>query len=105
MFTSRRHLVNNYLETFNLKDKHLDKVIHKEGKNYPIYDTKDGTTVYSDYILNILDEDFLDDFYGVFNPIFIDKKDFKKVLENNSYFPYEHGFLEKETIYKVKDHE
>lgn len=104
MFTSRRHLVNNYLNYFDLSDKGNEKKLYKEGKNYPIIDDVHGTTVYSDYILNVLNEDFLDDMYIVFNSMYIDDADFKDILENydDSKFPYEHGFLYKETVYRVK---
>ena len=104
MFTSRRHLVNNYLDYFNLSDKAGFKKIYKEGKEYPIIDSTHGTTVYSDYVLNILDENFFDDMYIVFNSIFISDDDFKRVLLNfkDNKFPYEHGFLYKETVYRVK---
>ncbi len=104
MFTSKRHLVKNYLDYFNLDQKGLKKHIYKEGKTYPIIDDNHGTTVFSNYILNILDEDFLDD-YLVFNSTFIDEKEFKKVLTDAHNFPFEHGFLYKETIYKVKKDE
>lgn len=100
MFTSQRHLVNNYLETFNLKSKH-NNFIEKEGEKYPIIDTNLGTTVYSNYILNALDIDLKVD-YLVFNSTFINDKDFIEVLKNENKFPKETGFLYKETIYKVK---
>lgn len=104
MFTSRRHLVNNYLDYFNLLDKSSLKKIYKEGKEYPIVDDVHGTTVYSDYVLNILDEDFFSDMHIVFNSIFISDEDFKSVLVGfrDNRFPYEHGFLYKETVYRVK---
>lgn len=107
MFTSQRHLVNNYLESFNIKDNKKQKTIHKEGKNYLITDTKEGTTVYSNYILNATLEDFEKIDYLVFNSNFIDEKKFKKVLENyhkkeKNEFETNLGFLYEETIYKVK---
>ncbi len=110
MFTSRRNLVNNYINYFNLKDNKQNKTIYKEEKYYPIADTENGTTVYSDYILNALDESFDVD-YLVFNSYLISDEDFKEILINyknkkNKYkFPFNHGFLYKETIYKVKNNE
>lgn len=106
MFTSRRHLIKNYIDYFNLKDSNKNKTINKEGKTYPIYDTINGTTVYSSYILNTLDVNFKVDYY-VFNSYLIDEDDFKQTIinfKNNTKikFLYEHGFLYKETIYKVK---
>lgn len=110
MFTSRRHLVNNYLETFNLKTKDKTK-IYKEDKYYQISDKENGTVVYSDYVLNALDIDFNRYDYIVFNSNLINEEDFYDTLvkfktKKNEYkFPYEHGFLYKETIYKVKDND
>ena len=105
MFTSKRHLVQNYLDTFNLKTKNNNNKIIKEGKAYIINDTKEDTTVYSNYILNPKEKDLTAD-YLVFNSNFIDNKDFKEVLINynkeENKFPKETGFLYKETIYKVK---
>ena len=108
MFTSRRHLVTNYLEYFDLIDNNKSKTIYKEEKYYPISESNHGTTVYSDYILNALDEDFKDYDYQVFNSNLISDDDFKDTLikykENKSDYrvPFNHGFLDKETIYKVK---
>ena len=107
MFTSRRHLVNNYLETFDLKENQNKNTIKKEGKTYPINDTSLGTTVYSDYILNAVELDFNNIDYLVFNSNLIDETEFKNILKNNkekkdNNFPKETGFLYKETIYKVK---
>lgn len=106
MFTSKRHLVQNYLDTFSLHTKNQN-TIQKEGKVYPINDIALGTTVYSDYILNALDTDFSNIDYLVFNSNLIDENEFQKVLKNykghkNNIFPKQTGFLYKETIYKVK---
>ena len=106
MFTSKRHLIKNYLDTFNLNSNNKN-TIRKEGKIYPINDTNLGTTVYSDYILNAVDIDFSNIDYLVFNSNLIDENDFQNVLKNyqnhkDNKFPKEMGFLYKETIYKVK---
>lgn len=97
MFTSKRHLVDNYLETFNIKEK--GNIIYKEEKNYNIKDEKNGTTVYTDYILNIKENIDVD--YNIYNSNMIDEEEFKQVLINNTK-KEETGFLYKETIYKVK---
>lgn len=106
IFTSKRHLVNNYLETFNLKSKGQNS-IKKEGKTYIINDFPFGTTVYSQYILNITNVDFPTIDYLVFNSNFINPKEFKEILKDfkakkDNKFPKESGFLYQETIYKVK---
>lgn len=107
MFTSRRHLVQNYLNTFNLNSNTTIHEIQKENKTYKISDTNPGTTVYSNYILNATNEQFPNIDYLVFNSNLIDENQFNQVLkdynnkkENN--FPKETGFLYQETIYKVK---
>lgn len=97
MFTSKRHLVDNYLETFNIKEK--GSIIYKEEKQYNIKDEKNGTTVYTDYILNI--KDGIDVDYNIYNSNMIDEEKFKQILINNTE-KEETGFLYKETIYKVK---
>ena len=100
MFTSRRHLVNNYLDTFSLKES--GNKIYKEGKYYFINDLEEGTSVYSNYILNIKED--IDADYIVFNSNLIDEKDFIEILKDykNNKFKEETGFLYQETIYKVK---
>lgn len=108
MFTSRRHLVKNYIDYFDLNSRDNINYIEKEGKKYLITDEKNGTTVYSNYVFNATLEEFDSMDYGVFNGLFIGEEDFKKVLEaylkkqDNGIFPDEHGFLFNETIYKVK---
>lgn len=98
MFTSRRHLVYNYIDNFNLKCEGKEKKLYKEGKFYKIIDTKNGTTVYSDYILNIKEK--INAMYLVYNSYKIDN--IKEVLENNT-LKENTGFLYKEVIYKVKE--
>ena len=124
MFTSKRHLVDNYLQTFKLDKKGY--YIHKENKIYPIIDNNEGTVVYSNYILNGLEEylelksnniDYI--FLNNFN---IDEKTFLKVVSNFKKLNSKNlekikaelnqlitntskGFLYTETIYKVKKNE
>ena len=107
MFTSRRHLVNNYINYFDLDSRGKSQKLAKEGKKYPIVDGKYGTTVYSNYVLNLTLEEFGSMDYAVFNSLMIAADDFKKVLIDyhqkvNNSFPIEQGFLYTETIYKVK---
>ena len=118
MFTSKRHLVSNYLETFNLKKQ--GKYIYKEGKTYPIIDNKLGTTVYSNYILDGLEEYLeLKDNYLFLNNFNIDEETFLKTIKiyknlnkknlikskeemEKLYSNLSKGFLYKNTVYKVK---
>lgn len=120
IFTSYRHLVNNYLKTFNLKKKE-EYYIEKEGKSYSIVDDKNGTTVYSNNILNGLyesvelnnldyiilnsyniDEDCFEIVVELFNNANDKNKvEYKKIIEN-MFKNTDSGFLYKETVYKVK---
>lgn len=119
MFASRRHLVSNYLDTFNLKDDSKINYIEKEGKKYQIIDSNEGTIAYSSYIFSALKDIFeLDVDYGVLNSFSIKDDDFYKVvkifknisLKNHkeslntldNMFNISTGFLHKETIFKVK---
>ena len=56
MFVSKRHIVKNYLDYFNLKDNSKLNYIEKENNIYPIIDKKEGTIVYSSNILNGIKE-------------------------------------------------
>ena len=105
MFTSRRNLANNYIKYFSLNESLGNNKIYKEGKSYPILDKKNGTTVYSDYILNALSYDFSSFDYVVYNSYLIDDNDFKKVLNGENNFPEVNGFFDKETVFKVKRNE
>ena len=119
IFVSERKLITNYKKQFNLKDNSNEYYIEKEGKKYPILEDKFTTEVYSNYILEAIDEiKELEDIgieYLVFNSFHIDNnvfdyiiksynhiesKDLKKLLENA-----DKGFLYKETIYKVENYE
>lgn len=123
MFTSKRHLVTNYLKTFNL-NKSDNYFIAKEDHTYPIVDDNLGTTVYSSKILNAFDEYLnlvkikinccvLNSFLINDSTFEIIVKNFKEVNENNKeqlseninkllLNKWDKGFLYKETVYKVK---
>lgn len=127
MFASYRHLVNNYLNTFDLQSKNSKQyIISKENNDYTIIDNSLGTFVYSANILNGIDEYIKlkdsDIDYIILNSFNIDSNDFTKIVnlftsvnENNvndyskkiyEIFPNcDKGFLYKETVYKVKNNE
>ncbi len=122
MFTSKRNLINNYLEYFNIDDKSNKYKIKKEGKEYTIVNNIYGTVVYSANILNglkefeILERNNID--YVTINSFDISDDILTKVLELYSTRSYssdeaieelienvDKGFLYKETIYRVKKDE
>lgn len=116
IFTSKRHVVKNYLDNFNLKNNSKTNYIEKENKLYPIVDNKEGTVVYSSHILNGYDEyKKLEDIdYFTLNSFNIESDKFinvlkmykeKKVKEekiDKLFQNIDKGFFYKETIYKVK---
>lgn len=123
MFVSKRHIVKNYLEYFNLQDNSTVNYMRKEGKTYPIIDNNIGTSVYSANILNgiksvlNIDLDYvvlngfdieLDKFIDVIKCFKTVNKD--NVLEyydriNNMFDNIDEGFLNTKTIYRVKKNE
>lgn len=126
MFVSRRHLVKNYLDTFNLTDDSNDYKICKEGKKYVIVDKQYGSSVYSSNVLNgidemlILKENNID--YVVLNGFNITDSLFTEVVNlftnvtkknvkeysskiNSMFSNVDKGFFYKETVYKVKNNE
>ena len=116
IFNSRRNLVNNYLNFFDLKDDKDINYIEKEGKLYPIIDNENGSVVYSSNILCGIEEyekirkivdyvvldSFLieDDIFSIVLEVFKgigNKDELKELLPN-----IDTNFLHKTTIYKVK---
>ena len=108
MFASQRHLVENYLNKFNLKDESTINYMSKEGNDYIVVDNNIGTFVYSDSIYSVLDSlNKINVDYILFNSYLID--DFEYVLDNiNDYekidlkFKTKPYFKDTETVYKVK---
>ena len=123
MFVSRRHLVQNYLDYFDLEDDSKINFISKEGKVYPIVDSS-VTTVYTSSYLNGVKEyvnfkkENID--YVLLNSFLIDEAKINEILNmfrsaddcnKDEYFSsisniLDHNidtfFLHKESIYKVK---
>lgn len=121
MFVSRRHLKENYLRQFNLKDNSKINYIEKENKIYPIVDEK-VTTVYTSSYLNGIREylDFEKENieYVLINGLLLKEEnkiinmfktvtnenveeynnEISNILDNN----IDTFFLHKDTIYKVK---
>ena len=117
IFTSRRHLVTNYLNTFNLDNSSKLFYMTKEGNTYPLVDNKEGTVTYSAHLLNGIKDYDINVDYIVLNSFLVENFEkiiniFKEVNENNKeemnnkinelINNTSNGFLHKETIYKVK---
>lgn len=117
IFTSKRHMLNNYVDNFNLKDNSNINYIEKEEKIYPIIDNTEGTVTYSNNILNGINElnDLNEINYLTLNSFDINEDTFLEILKIYNHKSdkkieelienIDTGFLHKETIYKVKNHE
>lgn len=123
MFVSKRHIVKNYLEYFNLSDNSNINYIYKEDKTYPIIDTNIGTQVYSNNILNGIKTSLnIDIEYIILNSFNIELEKFINVINlfksvnkdnvdkynkkiNDMFINVDYGFLNTKTIYRVKKNE
>ncbi len=126
MYVSKRHAISNYINHFKLDTSSKNFYLFKEEKEYPILERKNGTEIYSSFILNACEE-YLEYKsnkmeYTFISGFHIPLEKFKKVLfcfqelvENNkeeqkkkieALFPNTGlGFLYKETVYQVKKNE
>ena len=123
MFVSKRHIVRNYLNQFDLNDRSNVNYMEKEGNTYPIIDNNVGTFCYSAYILNgikyVLD---LNVEYILLNSFNIDTGKMVEVIKmfrsvnkdnvseyeskiNKMFESTNYGFLDTKTIYRVKKNE
>ena len=127
MFTSKRPLLSNYIDTYQLYRQGKDYNLYKEGKYYPIVENRDGTVLYTPYMLNALEEymELRDSgvlSYAILNGYLLKHNVFKRIVgifhtvneKNVKELSLEidqlcknktdKGFLYKETVYKVKDY-
>ena len=102
---SRRLLLSNWSEEFNIPfiDKNvLEEVVTKI--KFRAIENKYGTVMYSENIFNGLDLLKLNNIkYGYFNTTFLSHDTVMKVLETGEFDGGDDGFLNKETIYKLKE--
>ncbi len=119
MFVSKRHIVKNYLNNFNIKDNSKIHFMKKEGKTYPIVDAN-YTYVFANNIFNGIKEYYnMNVDYYVVNGFLIDNEKLTKVLsiignitkenvEDSSlqvmdiFTNIDTGFLYKDVVSKVK---
>lgn len=111
IFNSKRHLVTNYLDYIKEDKKStLYYIKHKDDK-YPIFEEKEGTTIYTKEPINLINEmDRIDVDYIILNAFNIDNQEFMYMLdrylnnlktENQEYT----GILDRRTVYRVDDYE
>lgn len=105
---SRRHLLKNWCEAFNLEHKNETTITDKATKvKFHAKENEYGTVMYSGNIYNgsiLLNEPNIKYFYV--NPTMIEHSQvmsFLTNLETHSNSNEDNGFLSKETIYKLKE--
>ena len=106
IFYSRRYLLSNYFEYI---DKSYKKDVFYLDNEYPIKESDFGTIIYSNKIINLINEldklDFID--YIVMDSFNIDRLEFNemvnKFINKDKVEDTYTGFLDKKTIYKVKN--
>ena len=106
IFYSRRYLLSNYFEYI---DKSYKKDVFYLDNEYPIKESDFGTIIYSNKIINLINEldklDFID--YIVMDSFNIDRQEFNemvnKFINKDKVEDTYTGFLDKKTIYKVKN--
>ena len=123
MYVSRRLAVSNYLKHFKLSTDSTKFSIINEGKNYPIVEKTGGTEIYSDTILNAIEEYLIckeNGFeYCLLNGINIEIDKFERTIElfksvteknkeekrdemDSMFKRTSQGFMHIESIYRVK---
>ena len=114
--TSKRKLISNYKEYFNINDtSSIYEIVEKNSNNiYKIIEDNFGTHILGDKVLNLLSFD-IDVDYKIVDGFMLG--DVKKVLEIfmnnkkdkndwiNDTYNANYGFINKETIYRVKKDE
>lgn len=110
MFYSRRYLISNYLKYIDQFDGEKSKyeIVSDMGKKYTIAEEENGTTIYTDREVNLINYmEQLDEIdYIVMNSNNIDSDKYLRMVDkfikrekmDDCYL----GFLDKKTIYKVK---
>ena len=119
MFASKRHIVDNYLKFFNIKDNSKIHYMKKEGKIYPIVDSN-YTYAFTNNILNGFRDYYnMNVDYYILNGFLIENDKFSKVLSILGNISLENvedyalqiddifkncdtGFLHKNVVSKVK---
>lgn len=115
--TSVRRLVTNYLDYFKIDKKSKLYYIceNNSDKYYHVKEDYFGTHIYGDKVLNILDKN-IDVDYVILDSYLLNKENFKEVFNMymnkeidmnkiNDMFTCDDGFINRKTVYKVKNNE
>ena len=110
IFYSRRYLIKNYLKFIDKEDMIGNySIISDMNTEYPIREEGYGTTIYSEYPVNLINYlDYLKDLdYIVMNSNLIDDEEFNlmvdKFINKDKLDDCYLGFFNKKTIFKVKN--
>lgn len=118
--SSARKLVSNYLDYFNLSSDSKTFFIAEENSDdyYRVVEDKHGSHIYNSKVLNLLNaNDEIDTDYAIIDSYLLDKEVVGKVVlafKNgkhdaaswiNQEFNADDGFINKKTIYRVKNNE
>ena len=102
---SKRHLLKNFQEQFNLPQKNKTIIKDKQGDTkFNIIDSKEGTIILSNKIFNgskLLDLPNV--LYYLINTSYIKKDDILSFINNKEIENTDEGFLNKATYYKLKE--
>ena len=99
---SRRLLIDNYAKFHKIK-KTNPLNIKNTNQEFMIYENEYGTVFLAKPLFNGLSLMEMDAKYYFINSAFLSFKDIKDLLEGTSKLEVSDGFLNKETIYKLKD--
>lgn len=114
--TSKRHLVTNYLNHFNINNKSSYYEIKEDNSNnyYKVIEDDFGCHILGDKSLNLLGIDINVDYKIIDGFLFSDIKEVINIFNNNEINKKDYidekyncntGFINKKTIYKVKKDE
>lgn len=111
IFYSRRYLISSYLNYIKHDKKSNNYYIKNKEDKYPIIEEENGTTIYSKFPVNLINEvDNLNIDYIILNATLIDNEEFLNILndylknQKNNKNHYK-GFIDRKTVYKVEDYE
>ena len=99
---SRRLLIDNYSKFYNIPKNNPLKIMNNQ-KEFLLYENDYGTMFYHVPLFNGLELMNLEAKYYFINSAFLNSDDIQKLLANKYEGSYDRGFLDTETIYKLKE--
>lgn len=106
---SRRLLLSNFNNHFNLENKNISNIKDKMANNkFFAYENAYGTAFYHHIPSNSLEIKHENIYYYLINTTFLEENDVLSLIESIKNatpitIPYDNGFLNRPTIYKLKD--